>query len=59
MTATIYDLHHGAAWITLNRPDNRNALSAQLVNELYAHLKQANEDANVRAIVITGNAPAF
>ena len=59
MTAIIYDLHHGAAWITLNRPDNRNALSAQLVNELYAHLKQANEDANVRAIVLTGNGPAF
>ena len=43
--ATLYEIKHGAAWITLNRPENRNALSAILVNELYAHLIAANENA--------------
>ncbi len=57
--ATRYAVKHGAAWITLNRPDNRNALSAVLVNELYDHLLAANEDDKVRAIVITGTGPAF
>ena len=36
--ATLYEIRHGAAWITLNRPENRNALSAILVTELYLSL---------------------
>ncbi len=57
--ATLYQVRKGAAWITLNRPDNRNALSAVLVNELSDHLAAANEDPAVRSIVITGTDPAF
>ena len=57
--ATLYEIKKGAAWITLNRPENRNALSAILVNELYTHLQNANQDPAVRSIVITGNGPAF
>ncbi len=57
--ATLYDIDSGAAWITLNRPDNRNALSAVLVSELHEHLLAANGDPAVRCIVITGADPAF
>lgn len=57
--ATLYEIRSGAAWIRLNRPENRNALSAVLVNELYDHLQAANEDDEVRCIVITGTGPAF
>ncbi|MBT4162129.1 MAG: enoyl-CoA hydratase [Gammaproteobacteria bacterium] len=57
--ATLYEINEGAAWIRLNRPENRNALSATLVNELYGHLQHANEDDEVRCIVITGNGTAF
>ncbi len=57
--ATLYEIKDGAAWITLNRPENRNALSAGLVNELYDHLVAANQDPAVRSIVITGAGPAF
>ena len=59
LEATLYDVKDGAAWITLNRPENRNALSAALVNELYHHLLEANKDPAVRSIVITGNGTAF
>jgi methylglutaconyl-CoA hydratase len=59
MTATLYEVQDGAAWITLNRIDNRNALSADLVNELDAHLAEANRDPAVRCIVLTGAGPAF
>ncbi|MEZ5730402.1 MAG: enoyl-CoA hydratase-related protein [Burkholderiaceae bacterium] len=45
--------------MTLNRPENRNALSDVLVNELHAHLLAANADEAVRSIVITGTGPAF
>ncbi len=58
-TQTLYDLRHGAAWITLNRPDARNALSATLVNELHDHLAAAEADPAARCIVITGAGPGF
>lgn len=57
--ATLYDVRQGAAWITLNRPENRNALSSILVTELYEHILTANTDNNVRCIVITGSGSAF
>jgi methylglutaconyl-CoA hydratase len=57
--AMLYDVQGGAAWITLNRPENRNALSQILVTELDAHLKAAIDDPNVRCVVVTGNGPAF
>ena len=57
--STLCEIRGGAAWITLNRPDNRNALSAGLVNELHAHLIEANLNPDVRVIVITGAGPAF
>ena len=57
--ATIYEISKGAAWITLNRPERRNALSNALVSEVYDHLGAANADDAVRAIVITGAPPAF
>jgi methylglutaconyl-CoA hydratase len=58
-TATLYEVKKSAAWITLNRPENRNALSSALVNELYEHLNVANDDPEVRSIVITGTGSAF
>ena len=56
---TLCGLKKGAAWITLNRPKSRNALSATLVNELYGHIEDANNNEQVRAIVLTGNGSAF
>jgi methylglutaconyl-CoA hydratase len=58
-TVTLYEVRQGAAWITLNRPEQRNALSAALVNELSDHLDAAIADPAVRCIVLTGNGPAF
>ena len=56
---TLYEVRDRAAWITLNRPEARNALSAGLVTELYDHLEAANSDDAVRCIVLTGNGKAF
>ena len=58
-TVTHYELRQSAAWITLDSPENRNALSAPLVRELAAHLRAAIADPAVRAIVVTGTGPAF
>jgi enoyl-CoA hydratase len=45
--------------ITLNRPQALNALNAQLVDELGIALDQAEADAGVRCIVLTGSEKAF
>ena len=58
-THTRYEIRERAAWITLDSPENRNALSAPLVTELGAHLRAALDDPAVRSIVLTGNGPAF
>jgi methylglutaconyl-CoA hydratase len=56
---TLYEVKDGAAWITLNKPENRNALTAGLMTELYDHLVAANEDDSARCAVITANGPSF
>ena len=57
--ATRYEIKEGAAWLTLNRPKARNALSSVMVSELYDHIQAANDDPGVRCIVLTGADPAF
>ena len=48
-----------AAFITLNRPDKRNALSLDLIEELLGTLRRVSARAGVRAIVLEGAGPAF
>ena len=45
--------------LTMNRPEARNALSPKLIEALYAALREADDDASVRAVVLTGADPAF
>jgi enoyl-CoA hydratase/carnithine racemase len=45
--------------LTLNRPQARNALSGELITALYRALLAADEDDDVRALVLTGADPAF
>ena len=57
--AVLYELRRDAAWITLNQPERRNALGAELVDGLGAHLATAIGDPRVRIVVLTGAGPAF
>lgn len=59
MSATTCEIRSGAAWITLNQPERRNALSDELVLSLLAHLRDALASSAVRSIVITGAGKAF
>jgi methylglutaconyl-CoA hydratase len=49
----------GIRTLTLNSPANRNALSARLLDELAAALRDATSDTGVRAIVLTGSGTVF
>jgi enoyl-CoA hydratase/carnithine racemase len=48
-----------AAWVTLNRPEKRNALSLELMEELIRALDSVGAEPDVRAIVVEGAGPAF
>jgi enoyl-CoA hydratase/carnithine racemase len=48
-----------AARVTLNRPDKRNALSLELMQELIAALRRVSGDPETRVIVIDAAGPAF
>jgi methylglutaconyl-CoA hydratase len=47
------------ATITLNRPEKRNALSADLVTELSEALSKAESDESVKAIILKANGNTF
>jgi enoyl-CoA hydratase/carnithine racemase len=47
-----YDLADGVATITLDSPHNRNALSRQLVTELFDALDRAEEEPEAKVVVI-------
>jgi 2-(1,2-epoxy-1,2-dihydrophenyl)acetyl-CoA isomerase len=55
----LYAVEDGVATITLNRPDAYNALNVALSRDLFHASLEADEDRNVRCIVITGAGKAF
>ena len=49
----------GVGLIRINRPDARNALNIEVRQRLVQALADMTEDANIRAIVLTGNTKSF
>ena len=47
------------ATLTLNRPDVRNAFNETVIAELTGAFRALADEPGVRAIVLTGNGPAF
>lgn len=41
-------------WITINRPDKRNAINENVINSIRTAVENANQDDDLRAIVLTG-----
>lgn len=50
-----FEMRGAVAWLTLNRPKAFNALDLTMAKELCTLSIQLGEDANVRAVVITGS----
>jgi enoyl-CoA hydratase len=55
----LYDVSDGIATVTLNDPDKRNRLSAEMLGELVAAIRRARDDEEARAVVLTGAGKAF
>jgi len=54
-----YEATDAIGYITLNRPDKRNALSADMVTELKMAFEFAEEDEACKVIVLRAEGPAF
>ena len=54
-----YDIDQSVLTIRLNRPDNMNAFTVEMANELEDAFNRASDDDEVKAIVVTGNGKAF
>ena len=50
----LYEVSGGVATVTLNRPEQRNALSSQMLEELVDAMARVRDDDDVRAVVLTG-----
>lgn len=59
LECSLYEKRGSIAWITLNRPEVLNALNRRLWREIYKNLNKAEEDADTRAVIITGAGRAF
>ena len=57
--AVHYELDRAIATITLDSPENRNALSSALVGAVTEHLVTASADESVRAVVLTHTGSTF
>lgn len=55
----IYEVTDRIAYLTLNRPDKRNALTPTLIAELTHALEQAEQESSVKVILLQGAGKAF
>ena len=53
-TDVLRRVENGVAWITLNRPEAGNAITAEMRTQLISWLEEASGDLAVRAVVLTG-----
>jgi enoyl-CoA hydratase/carnithine racemase len=55
MTAAVsYEVISGVAWLTIERPEARNALNAAVREGLFAGARRFNSDDSARVLVLTG-----
>ena len=59
MTLVAYETRGPIAILTLDRPDKLNAINAAMVEDLGTALDRAEQDSDVRAIVLRGAGRAF
>jgi enoyl-CoA hydratase/carnithine racemase len=59
MEPVLLDRDGPIGWLTLNRPDKRNVLSLDVMNDMLDKLKHIAQDKDFRVVVIRGNGPAF
>ena len=55
----LYEVSDNIATITFNRPDERNTISGIMLEEFSENILEADNDPDVRAVIITGTGKFF
>lgn len=55
----LYTYDDGIAHLTLNRPERRNALSSEMMEDLLRRLDEVRNDSDVRVVVLAADGPVF
>jgi enoyl-CoA hydratase len=55
----LYEVKRKVCYITMNRPEKRNALNFKLIDELDRAFDEAEEDNNVKVVILKANGPSF
>ena len=59
MSTIDYEIRDHKAYITLNRPERLNAITAEMAQELASSVARANDDDAVRVLIVQGAGRAF
>ncbi|HXX48916.1 MAG TPA: enoyl-CoA hydratase/isomerase family protein [Myxococcota bacterium] len=57
--AVLYEEKDHVATITLNRPENRNSMTEDVLEGLRAAVARVKEDASLRCVIVTGRGKSF
>lgn len=59
MKTVLYEIRDEVAVVTLNRPERKNGLTAEMLERLFAGLAHADNDVNARSILLQGAGNVF
>ncbi|MGB5133520.1 MAG: enoyl-CoA hydratase-related protein, partial [Steroidobacteraceae bacterium] len=54
-----YQFDQGVATLTFDRPEKKNALTGEMYEAVFRHLREASADKAVRAVLFTGAGSAY
>ncbi|WP_458777511.1 crotonase/enoyl-CoA hydratase family protein [Desulforhopalus sp. 52FAK] len=58
-SGVLFELRHGVAYVTLNRPDKHNGLDEKMLLALVSTAKKIRKDPTIRCVIMQGNGPSF
>jgi len=59
MDSILFEQKDTLGYLTLNRPEQRNALSLTLMQEMQTQLNQIKKNKEIKVLIIKGNGPVF
>jgi enoyl-CoA hydratase len=59
MSLVLYEVRNNIAILTMNNPDKRNMLSLEVCEQIVGYVAQAEQDPEVKALIVTGNGKVF
>ena len=59
MDTVLVERRHGVVWLTLDRPEKKNALTPEMFLEMREAINSAQSNAAIRCLILTGRSGVF